>query len=112
MNPLQIREWIKENRKGIKKDFIAFVNFYNENKAALALSDAETQSLRNLHEMWKQANQMYDADFYFDMKSHHTVLNGTLLANSVWKTYIEHFMVFRVSLLRVTNTENLKTVFG
>lgn len=95
-------QWIKENRKAIKKDFITFVNFYNENKAELALNDAETEALRLLHGMWKIANNVYEVNFYFDMKNHHSVLNGKLLENSIWKTYIGNFMSFRVTLLRKT----------
>lgn len=100
----KVHKWVKENRKDLKKDFIAFVNFYNEHKDELGLNDIEIQSLRDLHEMWKKASKVYEVNFYFDMKNHHTVLNGTLLENTFWRTYIEHFMRFRVQLLQKTCT--------
>lgn len=96
------REWIKENSKKIKRDFIAFVNFHNENKRELDLSASEMEALRRLHEMWSIANTKYDVDFYFDMKEQHTVLNGKLLEKPIWKTYIENFIRFRVDLLKIT----------
>jgi len=98
----KVHQWVKENRKLSKSDFIAFVKFYNEHKEELALNDEEMQSLRDLHEMWKKANKVYEVNFYFNMKDHHTVLNGKLLANDFWSKYIENFMRFRVELLKKT----------
>lgn len=96
----EFRQWIKDNRKKSKLNFIDFVNFYNEHKLEIGLNPNEEQALRDLHGMWKRANKVYDVDFYFDMKNYHSMLNGTLLENSIWKTYIENVTIFRVSLMR------------
>lgn len=104
-----VREWVKESRKNVKQDFIAFVNFHNENKAELNLTNSEMEALRRLHEMWKIAHTMYEVDFYFNMKDQHTVLNGKLLENSIWRTYIDNFMKFRVSLLSKTTMSGFNT---
>jgi hypothetical protein len=100
----EAHQWLKENRNKSKKDFIAFVNYHNAHKAELALSPEETETLHNLHAMWKVASKVYDVNFYFEMKGHHAVLNGKLEKNGEWDRYMDGFLRWRSLLLATANS--------
>ncbi|CAL8124025.1 unnamed protein product [Orchesella dallaii] len=89
------------NVKDCKKDFIQFVNYYNSHRDELCFTDAERDALEKLHAMWKESNKSSTLNFYFEMKEHHTILNGKLLGyreipkNDLWCNYTDNFMSWR-----------------
>ncbi|CAL8124023.1 unnamed protein product [Orchesella dallaii] len=83
--------------KDCKMDFIQFVNYYNSHKDELCFTDAERDALEKLHAMWKESNKSSTLDFYFEMKVHHTILNGKLsgyreIPFKLWCNYTDKFL--------------------
>ncbi|CAL8123731.1 unnamed protein product [Orchesella dallaii] len=92
------RKYMAQNAKLSKKDFIKFVNFYNENMPTLGLPKQETEALAELHAMWKKVNEVTPLKDFVKMKQQHAILNKKLMGwtpdsqpCAEWLEYVVNF---------------------
>ena len=104
--------------KATKSKFKKIIKFINENKQINDQLSGEIKNhLRHLIKLWQNNNDAnidnnhINADYYFQMKEHHSHINGMIKdenLNKMWKDYLVSGMEFRVKLMGLNNTVVIK----
>jgi len=95
----------------VKRQYIAFVNEYNDNK--IKLNEEQFHWLKVLNGKWKSASLNKSLNYFFDMKECHNYLNFMLSKESLnerWKDYIQDFMKWRLKMAAIVHMKWINLV--
>lgn len=85
----------KKEHKTVKKLFANYIKWINESKYS-QLNDKQTNAVKCLRTFWNGNN--YNLDEYYDIKKHHTLINGCSGNEDIWMKYISAAMKMRLKL--------------
>jgi arginyl-tRNA synthetase len=83
-----------------REAFYAYHKWYKENRKGEEDCD---KHLQELYEMWEKTTMKTPCSRFFDMKEHHSHINGTEIQNELWERYIELGLEFRTTMMAASH---------